>query len=299
MVDNPQRRTGAAAAVLTIGVLAISSAAIFIRISAASALVTAFYRLLLSTSLMWAAVGLRPRLHSAIPWRVTVPAGIALAAHFALWMASLDVTSVLVSTLFVTTTPLWLALAARFLPDEPTLTRRGWAGLCLALGGAALLAIADGRGAAIGDRTLVGAALATGGAWAMAAFLALSGRARRTTPFLPFSAAATTVAAVTLALPIVLTKPELTGFPGSTWLAIAALALFPQIIGHNSFVWGVRFVGATTVALAALMEPVASGMLAFLFFDERPTLLHAAAAVILLAGLTLVLRSRVPNARAA
>ena len=126
----------------------------------------------------------------------------------------------------------------------------------------------------------------------MAGYLTLSRFARRSTPFLPFSAATTAVATVTLLIPVLWTQPALLGYPTKTWLAIAAMALLPQLIGHNSLVWAVRFLGATTVALVALLEPLASGALAFLIFDERPTLLHGTAAAVLLTGLTLVLRSR-------
>ena len=302
MSEAPSGSTGhpAAAPILFIGVLAISSAAIFIRLSEASALVTAFYRLLASSTLMWMGVSARRTLRqSRVPWRFALPAGAALAAHFWLWMRSLEMTSVLVSTLFVTTTSLWIALFAPFIPKEPRLTKRGWMGLSTALVGACLLAIADAGTATGGGRPLLGALLATGGAVAMAIYLTLSRFARATIPFLPYSAATTGAAALVLGVPVALVRPELTGFPTLTWVAIGAMALLPQVVGHNSLVWAVRFLGATTVALVVLLEPLASGGLAFLVFDERPTLLHAAASAVLLAGLTLVLRSRnEPNERA-
>lgn len=296
-----ERPTPAVALALAAGLLAISSAAIFIRISDASALVTAFYRLAMSTCGMWCVLAVRARgsvhdMRLGIPWRATIPAGIALAAHFWLWMRSLELTSVLVSTLFVTTTPLWLALAAPLLPGEPKLRLRGWLGLLIALAGASLLAAVDAESAATGDRPIAGAMFAIAGAWAIAAFLAISRRVRRTTPLLPYAAGATSVAAATLALPIMITSAPLLGFPAGTWAAFVALALLPQIVGHNSLVWAVKFVGATTVGLVTLLEPVGAATLAFLIFDERPTLLHGLAAVILLVGLAQVLRSQTTNA---
>ncbi len=280
--------------VLLIGVLAISSAAIFIRLSAATASVTALYRLLLSSALMWCALALRPgvRARAGVPWRYAVPAGAALAAHFWLWMRSLEMTSVLVSTLFVTTTPLWLGLVAPLIPREPRLTRVGWMGLTTALAGACLLALADNDLTHAGTRPLLGALFATAGAWAMATYLALSRFARRTIDFLRYGAVTTAIAAATLILPVVISGSELLHFPATTWAAIAAMAILPQLIGHNSLVWAVRFVGATSVALVLLLEPVTAGALALLIFDERPTLLHGAAALVLLFGLTVVLRSR-------
>lgn len=275
------------------GVMAIASAAIFIRLSEAPALATAFYRLLFSSMLMTALLTLRrPKGPLHMPWRYTIPAGLALGAHFWLWMRSLEFTSVLVSTLFVTTTPLWLALAAPLLKDEATLSRSGWMGLCTALAGACLLALTDATTPSAGTNPLLGAFLATAGAWAIAAYLALTRRARRSVTLLPYSAATTGIGAGALFLPMLVTQTSFTQFPAQTWLWIVALAVVPQLVGHNALVWAVRFVGATTVAMVVLLEPLGSGLLAFLLFDEHPTLLHGAAALVLLAGLAVVLRSR-------
>ncbi len=276
-----------------LGVLAISSAAIFIRLSSASALATAFYRLVLSSLLMSAVVALRPAtIPFQIPWRYALPAGVALGAHFWLWMLSLEYTSVLVSTLFVTTTPIWLGIAAPFIPGETRLTKRGWMGLSTALAGACMLALSDAGAQTVGSRPMLGAFLATAGAWTIAVYLTLSRRARQTTPLLPYSAATTAVGSMALLVPMLATDAAFTGYPSLTWLWILALAVVPQMIGHNSLIWAVRYVGATTVALVVLLEPLGSGGLAFLLFDERPTLLHGASAVVLLAGLALVLRSQ-------
>lgn len=289
-VPRPEPR---AIAVSLIGVMAIASAAIFIRLSEASALATAFHRLLLSSLLMSCWLSIRPRksaLH--IPWGYALPAGLALAAHFWLWMRSLDFTTVLASTLFVTTTPIWLGLVAPLIPSEPKLSRAGWMGLSTAVLGACMLAAADRGAATPAARPLLGALLATAGAWAMAVYLSLSRRARQTTELIPYSAATCGIGAAALLLPMIFTQTDFVGYPAQTWLWIAALAVIPQIVGHNSLVWAVRYVGATTVALIVLLEPLGSGALAFLLFDERPTLLHAASATVLIAGLSIVLRSR-------
>ena len=84
-----------AAVVLIAALLAISSAALWVRLADAPAVVTAFWRVALSTLILWA-VQLRrmPRLSRA-GWQAAVLGGLMLALHFWSWMLSLETTSVL------------------------------------------------------------------------------------------------------------------------------------------------------------------------------------------------------------
>lgn len=48
------------------------------------------------------------------------------------------------------------------------------------------------------------------------------------------------------------------------------MALIPQLIGHTSFNWAVRWVAPVLVMLAILFEPVGASLLAYLVFGELP-----------------------------
>jgi drug/metabolite transporter (DMT)-like permease len=64
----------------------------------------------------------------------------------------------------------------------------------------------------------------------------------------------------------------------------ALLALIPQLVGHTSFNWAVRWVSPTLVALVILAEPVGSSVLGYIVFGEVPGFLVLAGAAVLLMG---------------
>jgi hypothetical protein len=126
--------------VLLVGVLAVSTASIFIRFaqSEVPSLVIATYRLalaglLLAPAALWRGKQAQPPLAPAENRQVLL-AGLLLAFHFASWIASLELTSVVNSVVLVTTAPLWVAAASPVLLKEPV-NRNSFIGLGLALEG--------------------------------------------------------------------------------------------------------------------------------------------------------------------
>src|SRR5579875_845597 len=94
--------------------VAIGAAAIFARfaLTGAQPLAVAALRLLVAAAILLVVMGIRPlsvRISRKENLRLAA-AGLALGAHFGLWIASLQYTPVALSTLLVTTTPLWTAL---------------------------------------------------------------------------------------------------------------------------------------------------------------------------------------------
>ena len=284
---------------LSIGVLALSSAAILIRLAAdAPSLAIAFWRVALSAILLVPfALGRAPRkgmreVLEALRHRAPAIGGVALGLHFWAWMHSLTLTSVASSTLFVTTTPFWIALASPWLPHEARPTRRVLAGMLVCfLGGLVLGSGAWSPGDLNGttDRTVSaeGIAWAIVGAWLAAAYLVAARAGRQRFALAPFAVAAYTTAATTLATLAVITQTPLAGWGTTAWLAILALAVFPQLLGHNALLWAVRATGAAVVALAVLTEPVGATLLAWGFLGESPSPTELVGGTLLLSGLAL------------
>jgi drug/metabolite transporter (DMT)-like permease len=124
---------------LVLGVLLVSVGAILVRLANAPALAVAFYRmtiaaLLLSPFATAAARGCWPTL-KARDRLLLAASGIALALHFATWIASLSHTSVAASVLLVNTSPLFAIVLSRvFLGEDPPLAVK--AAILLAMAGA-------------------------------------------------------------------------------------------------------------------------------------------------------------------
>jgi len=80
------------------------------------------------------------------------------------------------------------------------------------------------------------------------------------------------------------------GYSGDTYMMLVLLAVVPQLMGHMSLVWALRFVSATLVTIAVLGEPVGATVLAFIILDEAPTWSEIVGGVLILAGIFVAFR---------
>jgi len=275
--------------ILAVGVIAVSLAAIFIRLADAPGVVVAAYRMLLASLILlpWSIPALtRTPLtrHNAL---YAVLAGVLLAAHFATWITSLSYTSVAASVALVSTHPLWVALFSwLFLQAAPALAVIF--GVLLTVLGAAMIGFSDLGG---GGAPPIGNGLAVLGAMAAAGYLLLGRAAQQRGLSLPaYVGVAYGVAALALLpLPLLFGLPYL-NYPLESFIWIALLALIPQLVGHTSFNYALRIINPTTVATVILLEPIGAGLLAVAVFGEIPTALTAVGALILVAGVILTAR---------
>jgi drug/metabolite transporter (DMT)-like permease len=278
------------------GVLAISSAAVLIRLADADPLLTAFWRLAFS-ALLLGPLAWRSRTaghsHARRLPRTTLVAGIALGLHFWAWMQSIALTSIAISTLLVTTSPLWVALAAPLIPGAQKLAPRGWLGLLIALAAAAYICWPNPTPLATAG--LAGPLWAIAGAILAAVYFSASARLRAhgSTSAVGFST--TAVASVALLGVLLLRSTPLLAHPSHTWLAWLALALIPQIIGHNALLWAMRWMSATVVSLLVLLEPLGAALLAAALLNERIGTREIFGGLGLLAGVALVVATHKPE----
>ena len=70
------------------------------------------------------------------------------------------------------------------------------------------------------------------------------------------------------------------------------LAAVPQIIGHSSYNWALKYLPATFVGVATLGEPIGSTILACFILTETPTLAKIAGGVLILAGIYVSSRAK-------
>ncbi len=77
------------------------------------------------------------------------------------------------------------------------------------------------------------------------------------------------------------------GYPAQTYGWIFLLALFPQLIGHSTYNWALRYLPASFVAVTTLAEPVGSAILAYLILSETPTKGVMVGGLLILAGIYL------------
>jgi drug/metabolite transporter (DMT)-like permease len=272
---------------VAVGVLAVSAAAIFIRLAEAPAIAVAFWRCTLGAAvLLPPAIVRKEKLPRGRTLYAGMASGVALGAHFGFWISSLDYTSVAASVVLVSTQPVFVAILAYLLFGERT-SPLSFAGILVALAGTAV--IASDR--SVGSAALFGNALALIGAITVAVYV-LIGRSARTggVGVLPYSIVVYSAAALTLLPVALLFEVQLWGYSGETWFWLWAITLGPQIMGHTVFNWALRYVEASIVSGTILAEPVVSSLLAWLILFEKPGLPTILGGVVVLFGLFMLLR---------
>ena len=269
-----------------VGVVAISTSPILIRVAAMPALALAFWRCLAGAAVLapFAPRGGVRRLDRADLARLAA-SGVFLAVHFALWNASLGLTTVAAATTLVSSAPLFVGLGSVFLGEAPS--GRAWAGIVLATAGAVVIGAGDAAGFGGGPDALWGDVLAFAGALAMAAYLLLGRVARQRLPVSTYAASVYGVAAAVLLPACLLTGASLGGYQATAWLALAGVVVGPQLLGHTVFNGLLASVSASVVAVVMLLEPVIATVLAWWLFDELPGPSLWAGAPMVLAGVWL------------
>lgn len=298
-------------------ILAVSTASLFIRYTQQEqvpSLVIAAWRLTLATLLLAPlALGRYRADLRRLRWDRLWPcllAGVFLAFHFAAWITSLEYTSVASSVVLVTTTPLWVALAAPILLRERT-EAVTMAGMFLALSGGAILALGSvcpfeadaprlvcakadlfGRGSAF-----IGDALALCGAWMAAGYVLIGRKVRARIALIPYLFLVYGSAALLLVGVALAARQQLFHHSPLVYLWLFLLALVPQLIGHSTLNWALRRLPAAFVSVALLGEPVGSSVLAAIFLGEKPLPAEITGGAIILVGIALA--SRQSNIHAA
>jgi len=270
-----------------LGVVTVSTAAILIRLAQAEAhsLVVAAWRLTLATLVLTpiALITRRSELRTLArhEWGSMLLSGLLLALHFATWITSLAYTSVAASVVFVSTSPIFVGLASHLLLHE-RLSREMTVALLVAMVGSTIIGLGD-----LGEGThrLWGDVLALIGAMAAAGYFLIGRRLRARLSLLAYvfpvyGSAAVVLMAVMLAagLPALPQRPQ-------TWVSLLLMALGPQILGHSSLNWALRYLSATYVTIATLGEPIGSTLLALWLLGERPLLWTVAGGVLILAAI--------------
>lgn len=280
--------------VLAVGVLAVSFASILIRLAQAEgmpSLSIAAWRLIVASVVLlpyaWVTRRAEVRTLTRRELGLLALSGLFLGLHFAAWIASLGYTSVASSAVLVSMGPVFVALGSWLFWRErpgPLLSL----GILLAAAGSITISWADlGRG---GDH-LLGDLLALAGGVMVAGYLVIGRRVRGRLSLVTYVGLVYGTGMVSLLVVLLLARQPLLGFSTAAWGWVLALAVGPQLVGHSSLNWALRYLSATFVSIVVLAEPIASSVLAFFILAERPTWATMAGAALVLVGIYIALRA--------
>ncbi len=299
-------RTAPAAAPLSswiaifVGIFAVSSSAVLARLAQGEgvpSLIIAAFRLIAATVVLTPFV--LPRYRAEIrklsrkDWILLIAAGVFLAIHFSTWISSLEFTSVLISTVLVTTTPLWVsALEVIFL--RARLNRWIILGLVECIAGGIAIGVTGANSGGAGSNPLWGGTLALFGAVTVAVYMVIGRSVRSRLALLPYIYIVYGSAAIVLVVLVALSGSSFTGYSANAYLYMLLIAIFPQIIGHSSFNYAVKYLPATYIGIITQLEPIASAGLALALLAELPTPIQIVASALILFGVANVVLSPAP-----
>jgi drug/metabolite transporter (DMT)-like permease len=280
--------------ILVMGVFAIASSSIFIRYAQAegmSSLLIGAARLIISALLVTPIVISRHRDDLArltrSDWFWASVGGFFLAIHFAAWVSSLEYTSVLISTVVVTSSVIWVALLEFiFLKVSPT--RLVLLGLVVAVAGGIIIALGSVGGTneqpIDNGRNLIGIFLSLIGSIAVAVYFVVGRKLRTVLPIIPYVWVIYGIGGIILGTIVVLRGEKIFGFENIGYLWLLCCAIFPQLIGHSSLNYAVGYLPATLVSMITQLEPLGSAILAFFLFQEVPLPVQILGSAVLLCG---------------
>jgi drug/metabolite transporter (DMT)-like permease len=306
-VIEPRIRIVLPFALLT-AIAAVSTASVFIRFAQVDvpSLVIAALRLTCATLLLapLALTRHREELKSLTRNEITlgILSGLFLAVHFATWISSLEYTSVASSVVFVSTGPLWVALLSPVLLNE-RLRRAAIIGLVIAIIGGSLIGLSEActwdrgfhcpaLGQVMQGRAMWGNFLALVGAWTVSGYLIIGRKLRIKMSLIPYIFLVYGMSAIALILIMCAAGQSPLGYPPRAYGWIFLLAAFPQLIGHSTYNWVLRYIPATLVAIITLVEPIGSAILACVILHEAPTNGVLLGGLLILVGIYLASRPK-------
>jgi drug/metabolite transporter (DMT)-like permease len=273
---------------LPIGIIAVSTASIFIKLCDAPALIIATYRMTLASLMLLPFASYRTVWKgwskNEIGWLML--SGILLAFHFALWIASLKYTSVASSVVLVTTNPIFVGIGGWLFLREH-LKLNFISGIVLSVLGSGLISYGD---MALSKEALMGDGLALLGAIANSGYLLVGRKMRKGQDLLSYIFPVYSMAAVVLVILTLCFRKQFFGYPSSAYLFLFLLAIIPQLIGHTTFNWALKYLPVAMVAIAVLGEPVGSTILAYLILGEDLTIWKILGGFSIFAGILIALK---------
>lgn len=281
---------------LVLAQLAIGAAAIFARyalVGSGPAWASALRLAIASLPLMALAIvrgAYRGGDRSTDRW--LIGAGLLLGLHFVTWIDSLRYTTVAISTLLVTTTPVWTELFDRSVRHGSLRVR------ALAIGIALVgVIIVIGWPSASGSNPLLGAVLALVGSFAIGGYLTI---VRRVGENPALRERYSTVAIVGRTYPIAAIAVTVIAlvmhdrFPAAhdltAWGGILAMALISQLLGHTALNAALRTLTSTVVAMTTLLEPLVAALFAAWLFSERLGPLTTLGGALVIVGIAVLVR---------
>lgn len=268
------------------GTFFTSLSSIIIRFSEAPALVISAYRMLFTSLLLLIPVMLTSRDEfrniTKKEYMLCTVSGIFLALHFASWISSIKMTTIANSTILVSCSPIFVALANYFFTKEK-LSRKMTVGISMSLAGTVIIATGS-----LGDSAsnmMLGNTLAFLGAVFVAGYLVIGGVVRKNMSAGVYVFIVYSVSTAALFIMCLASKTPIYPYSTKEFMLFAALAFFCSILGHTVYNYMVKYVSSTLISVSTLSEPIFASIMAIIIFREIPSVHTVIGGSVIIAGI--------------
>lgn len=277
-------------AVIPVAMISVSFAAVLIRLSYAHPFTIAFYRMFFASLILLPFMFFRRdeiKSISKTDWKILVTTGLLLSLHFAAWITSLRYTSVVSSVVLVTSHPLVVTWVSGWYLGERS-GKRVYLAIILSMAGILIMAVSNYQ---VEDWSPYGDILAFVGMLAVAGYLIIGRRMRRTMSTITYSFFVYALSSIILFVMALIFVGDLLTLPPREYLIFFSLALVPTIFGHTLYNWALRYVSARLVSVSLLSEPIGASLLAVVILNEIPPIFTVIGGAITLVGVFICARS--------
>jgi drug/metabolite transporter (DMT)-like permease len=286
---------------LFISIVSVSFASIFIVSiqNNVPSLSIALYRLLFTTLLLLPFVLLNKKTRDELgnlsrsTLLIMVGIGLVLAAHFALWITSLGLTSVASSVILVTAHPVLVGPISHFFLKE-RLSYINSIGITISVVGVVILVFGN---YGLSAMTLEGNILAMLGGIAAGIYILGGRKIRKTVSVGSYAFVVYGVGTIALLFICLFFKAPVYGFSLESYGIILLMAVVAGIFGHTLYNWTLEHVRASLASVSLLGEPIGSTLLAFAIpgISQIPSQYTILGGGIILVGIYLTARNSIKN----
>ncbi|MCY1568158.1 DMT family transporter [Staphylococcus pettenkoferi] len=274
---------------LLISIIAISLAAILVKLSHAPSSVISMNRMFIAVILL---------IPFALKYRKDITnlnlidilylmlSGLFLALHFGLWFGSLKLTTVASSTVILSLQPI-IAMIASFLFYKERITFKVFCTILVSFIGVVIVSWGDFN---LTDLTaMIGNFLSLLSVLSIVSYLMIGKNAMLKLTHWVYSLIVFFFAGVFLLIYNVITNTTLVNYSAKEWLLFISLAIFPTI-AHVIFNYLLNLISPTTISMSMLLEPVGASILAIFILKEYLGYLQITGIIIVLVGVYFFLK---------
>jgi drug/metabolite transporter (DMT)-like permease len=277
---------------LALSLLVLSHSGIFIRFAQADAVAIGFWRMAMVVPMLlllvlqqkqWGLVrGLGRR-----QWAGLFVCGLCLFAHWWSWFLAVQKTALANSMVLFAISPIFTALGAWIVFGEK-ISRRHLLALAFCFAGILVLFYGSLR---LDPSHLAGDGLGLLASVLFSAYVLASKGVRATLPNLPFTLVTYSFSGLLFLALMQAFQLPLADYSSQTWIAFAALAVGPTLLGHALFTYCLQFFNVNLMNILLLTEPVIASASAYVILKE-PLNFHQALGFLAIAAGVVVLFAR-------